>query len=1701
MPLCDGEWIVREGNGFGFGDPIPTGVKANCAFQHSGVAATQVADVSGDGVADVVFLSQPNGEERDYRRLSYNEASGGYATASLNVQWSDEIRATFLDANGDGVVDLVTHAEVGSPPFVPGLAAFWTHERMERMGVFVRIGHGDGSFAEPTLIGELDGTPPEDTWWFNRTMARHYFYYCVDGLYSCDGLDRRYANMPLAVTGADINGDFRGDLLIPTLPHGADLATITAEDPHIWEWDPAEYSLFTSTGDSFTRGDFIAGTRVLERQEVDGKSMVFLRQEMLSADVDGDGILDNVLYEIRQPEVDERDAYPPEGSRIRTKLNRLAAAERMSAVTNGLGERTEINYRPSSDASVVTPANDCVYPQRCDSGVRWVVSGVTHDAAGTPASRSYQYEGARTDLVGRGWLGFSRRTEINHATGVTTTHHMDNVTRESERGIYPGANRPNRIVTYIESEQGDAFPDDSLKAIGTVTDTTYVTIDHEEHPQHWSVRTSDSATSTFTSMSPLLIDPTKYDCFDTFTADHIETTHVDLMTPADPSYHPLLAGVPTRVMRSRDGALQQTVETAYEVPHETTRLTGPRWFVGQQRSTRTIGADDCNSDTAVRYNYADGILESVIRSPDELSLPRSADDRARVWLRTSFIRDGYGNVVAVDVEDAWGEIRSSTYGYDEFSVFVTSATNPLGHMRSRTVEQRFGTTMSTTNANGLTTYIQRDGFGRPTLIDDPTDADTTITILDDALGIRVQGTTNGYGTVERVLDPAGREISSRRQVARGSSLHWATVERQYDAAGRLIASSAPRFDWETPVWDEVRRDGIGAVRQTVRGGDVLSDTWLKTDQVFQRDAVGAVRHQQMDGFGRTLASFEPMGATTSYQYCADGRVKATFDAEGNRTGVVYDSLGRRVELEDPDTGITQIEWNAFGETTRTVDQAGRTADYVYDALSRVVVRFDVDGVTQFGYDESPNGIGELTWAYSADNIGTAFQYDGFGRVAGVGMELHDGRSFGQTFRYDEYARLTRATYPTSPDRERLAIDYSYATNGELLAVADGTAGGFGELWRKGDQTALGQTSYEVFGNGAKTYRDYDPVHRWLRNINTSGLQDWTFSRDNVGRIKSRVDAETGFSETFEYDALGRLTEANPSEGDPLSFAYDVLGNLTFASDVGPIAYDGDRPHLATEFMGVPQNYDAVGNHLGDPVRRTVDVTATNLPRRIIRHDDGEMLEFLYDAFGTRTVTFGKDADATGPERVSFGAFELRGEREVVRVSADGRIVAELQQNRFSLERSVAFLHDDHLGSVDAVSGMDGPLAKYSYSAFGKKRDLSFTFENAWDPGIGDMDFGFTGHEHDDGFGLINMRGRTYDPAMRRMMSADPFVVDPFGSQSYNRYSYVENDPLNMIDPTGYQMSPADQMARRPRMPNSEVCTGECNIEDVVVEGQPNRTPTPAQDRSSRTESSPSQVAAVTTQYATNQVNVSTSQRLRQAAGRVLRGQGEFTAGLVTGFVAAFTPGAFIATYGMEASGFNDPLPPLTRLGIGVGETAGGLAQIALGTGAAGLGGGGTAATAGGAGPVGLPLVSVGATTVAAGAANTATGAGIIVANADDALTEVADIVTGGMIVRNENGSDNDGGGASSRPQTLNDTVGDDAAGKVRSALKGDVPLSALSAQERARAAAWYREVAERTVGTRARAARLYNIARAEFLEGSRSSLPRTLPDFIRSEGL
>lgn len=61
----------------------------------------------------------------------------------------------------------------------------------------------------------------------------------------------------------------------------------------------------------------------------------------------------------------------------------------------------------------------------------------------------------------------------------------------------------------------------------------------------------------------------------------------------------------------------------------------------------------------------------------------------------------------------------------------------------------------------------------------------------------------------------------------------------------------------------------------------------------------------------------------------------------------------------------------------------------------------------------------------------------------------------------------------------------------------------------------------------------------------------------------------------------------------------------------------------------------------------------------------------------------------------------------------------------------------------------------------------------------------TGHKDIPNFGFIYMNARIYDPEIGRFLSADTIVQDPYDPQTYNRYSYVRNNPLTLIDPTGH----------------------------------------------------------------------------------------------------------------------------------------------------------------------------------------------------------------------------------------------------------------------------------------------------------------------------
>lgn len=135
----------------------------------------------------------------------------------------------------------------------------------------------------------------------------------------------------------------------------------------------------------------------------------------------------------------------------------------------------------------------------------------------------------------------------------------------------------------------------------------------------------------------------------------------------------------------------------------------------------------------------------------------------------------------------------------------------------------------------------------------------------------------------------------------------------------------------------------------------------------------------------------------------------------------------------------------------------------------------------------------------------------------------------------------------------------------------------------------------------------------------------------------------------------------------------------------------------------------------------------------------------------------------------------------------GKYITVTQTDGVTLaSSSLEYYSKDHLGSMVAITNDSGAvIQRLSYDVWGKRRYPN----GAADPnGLlnnPDMYHGFTGHEMLDDVGLIHMNGRLYDPAMGRFLSADPHIQDPLSLQSYNRYSYVWNNPLSSTDPSGY----------------------------------------------------------------------------------------------------------------------------------------------------------------------------------------------------------------------------------------------------------------------------------------------------------------------------
>jgi RHS repeat-associated protein len=101
--------------------------------------------------------------------------------------------------------------------------------------------------------------------------------------------------------------------------------------------------------------------------------------------------------------------------------------------------------------------------------------------------------------------------------------------------------------------------------------------------------------------------------------------------------------------------------------------------------------------------------------------------------------------------------------------------------------------------------------------------------------------------------------------------------------------------------------------------------------------------------------------------------------------------------------------------------------------------------------------------------------------------------------------------------------------------------------------------------------------------------------------------------------------------------------------------------------------------------------------------------------------------------------------------------------------AVSFLPDGIGSGIGVLDSAGALVGASTYEPFGATRNF----------GVSDAQGRFTGREQDSEHSYY-YRARYYDPEVGRFLSEDPAG----GDQAGNAYAYVENDPVNAIDPSG-----------------------------------------------------------------------------------------------------------------------------------------------------------------------------------------------------------------------------------------------------------------------------------------------------------------------------
>jgi RHS repeat-associated protein len=648
-----------------------------------------------------------------------------------------------------------------------------------------------------------------------------------------------------------------------------------------------------------------------------------------------------------------------------------------------------------------------------------------------------------------------------------------------------------------------------------------------------------------------------------------------------------------------------------------------------------------------------------------------------------------------------------------------------------------------------------------------------------------------------------------------SEMRWTTS--QYDALGRVKTVSFPD----------------GTTMQTAFQGVYVTVT----------DQAGRQKRQKTDALGRIVRMDEPDAAgnlgtvdapaqATLYDYDTQGNVIHVQQGTGSQLQhryFKYDALSRltyerHVEqaaiftAADPLTNnsqwsrkITYDENNQQGLVTSMTDARNISTTYSYDNLNRIyqvaysdgtpTVRNFYDSV-RFTVQADPrtiHNLGRLAEVQTdASGIlpatSQAYNYDLVGRVAQSRQNV-GANPYTMLYGYNLGGGLTSETYPSGR-----VVNYSYDNAARLNGATSGTGTPYASSFVYGSQGAL--TSL-TFGNGAvqtlgyndrlqltslSLVKDSNTIQRYeykYGQVNAGGTVDETKNNGQIGRIEGFIGASKQWQQRFSYDSLGRLSQASEYRGDNsqqsylINYDYDAFGNRyqysasnpTSTNPIPYVAVEDAHINKATNRYASGVTYDAAGNIAVDNKFR--------------------MRQYQYDANGRQKWTALPDGtgaatsvyDGTG-QRVATIA---NGTTHYLVYDALGKLLAEYGPAPTGAG-GTQYVFADHQGSTRVVtSPTGGVISRQDYQPFGE--ELGAVGMRSSDSSYGAANSArqkFAGMEKDDVSGMSHTLWRKYDGMSGRWTSPDPYdatmtIGDP---QSFNRYAYVNNDPVNQTDPDG-----------------------------------------------------------------------------------------------------------------------------------------------------------------------------------------------------------------------------------------------------------------------------------------------------------------------------